>query len=116
MLLQKRIDLDQFRFDKFPPGEIAVDCTTHPIAICPCPIGALLPIPECQRNLVDYEICAPSVGERKNCKSQRSDLLVVRRYMDVNMARVHVDQMVDRGVSSVRPGRNLFRKRYDCHS
>jgi hypothetical protein len=59
MAPQNRIDIDQIRFDKYPRDEITVDRTTHPIAIRPCPIGALLPIPECQRNLVDYEICAP---------------------------------------------------------
>src|SRR5260221_2733287 len=98
---EDRIDLDQISFNKFAGTQVAINRATHSITVGPRPIRTLLLVSEGERNLVNYEICASAIRERKYRDPQRGDLIVVGSEMDVESARINFNQMIQQGFAAV---------------
>ncbi len=96
-----RVDAVQIGEEKFALGQIALHRPAQPLRVGPGPSVALLAVTKRQGNLVHHEIGAALIGKGQHRDSRRWIAQVLGSYIDLETARIELNDPVEQGLAAV---------------
>src|SRR5689334_7198671 len=99
VVLQSHVDLGHWYHRKFALGELTGHRAPQTVGVCPGPFFLLAPGSAREGNLVDLVLGDTVINKRKYGDPLRWVRLIVRRYLEVSLAGIDFNQMVEPGLA-----------------